>query len=150
MFSHKWALDSLSCNCTALRKASRRLSQLYNTALAPVGLRSTQYSLLLELSQHVESPLTVNEVAKLMVMDRSTLVRCIKPLERELLISMDSRNQRHVRLVLLTELGKTKMEEARPLWQDAQDLFEAQFGSGEAADLRLTLASASQSLVHLD
>ncbi|CAG9262555.1 hypothetical protein PCAR4_570086 [Paraburkholderia caribensis] len=84
-----------------------------------------------------------------MVMDRSTLVRCIKPLERALLISMDSRTQRHVRLVVLTELGKKKMEEARPLWQDAQNLFEAQFGSGEAADLRLTLASASQSLVHL-
>ena len=25
------------CNCTALRKASRRVSQLYDTALAPSG-----------------------------------------------------------------------------------------------------------------
>ena len=51
------------CNATALRKASRRLTQLYDTALEPTGLRSTQFAILVELANWSTDPPTLAELA---------------------------------------------------------------------------------------
>ena len=132
--------DIHTCNCTAMRKASRRLSQVYDAALAPVGLRSTQYSLLLELSHHIDESPTMREIADSMVMDRSTLVRNIKPLEREHLISIQSLGlDRRRRFITLTQQGKKKLHEARPYWKAAQETFERRFGPTPADELRKIL-----------
>src|ERR1700687_2789356 len=72
-----------ACTCGSLRKASRRISQFYDTALAPVGIKSTQYSILSEVDRGSrEGPVTMCELATAMVMDRSTLGPNLKPLER--------------------------------------------------------------------
>src|SRR5579883_1947138 len=72
------------CNCLALRQAARHVSQFYDQLLAPSGLRTTQFSILGKL-RHL-GPLTINALAKELVMDRTTLGRNILPLEREGLI----------------------------------------------------------------
>ena len=76
-----------SCTCGSLRKASRRISQFYDTALAPVGIKSTQYSILSEVDRgSAHGPVTMCELATAMVMDRSTLGHNLKPLERDDLV----------------------------------------------------------------
>src|SRR4029077_2552603 len=72
------------CNCFIVRSAARHVTQLYDQFLAPIGLRVTQFSILAILKRL--GPLTINALAKQLVMDRTTLGRNIQPLERDGLI----------------------------------------------------------------
>lgn len=84
----KPACGESPCIATAMRKASRRLSQLYDDALAPSGLRTTQYAILSELERRSKRPPTMRELADAMVMDRSALGHNLRPLERDGLIAL--------------------------------------------------------------
>jgi DNA-binding MarR family transcriptional regulator len=129
------------CHCTALRKASRRLSQIYDAALAPSGIKTTQLSILAEINRRQSEPsLTLNELAVLLAMDRSTLGHNLRPLERRKLIVMTAgREDAREKHVGLTKAGQDKLAEARALWGQAQGSFEQQFGRKRAAELRETL-----------
>jgi DNA-binding MarR family transcriptional regulator len=132
-----------SCTCGSLRKASRRISQFYDTALAPVGIKSTQYSILSEVDRgSAQGPVTMCELATAMVMDRSTLGHNLKPLERDdlvvLRLSIDDRRKRYVEL---TKKGRSVLARARRLWRQAEGHFEAIFGKEPAAELRAVLLS---------
>ena len=50
------AAEESPCSATAMRKATRRMTQLYDDALAPAGLRSTQYAILEELDRQADAP----------------------------------------------------------------------------------------------
>src|SRR5262249_35561792 len=76
------------CNCFAVRSAARHVTQLYDQFLAPIGLRVTQFSILAILKRL--GPLTINALAKQLVMDRTTLGRNILPLERDGLIRVSA------------------------------------------------------------
>lgn len=132
--------DASPCSATALRKASRRLAQLYDEALAPCGLKSTQYAILNELVRSGHAPPTMQELADLLVMDRSTLGHNLRPLERDGLLAMipgeDDKRRRHVEL---TAQGKSLAREAKKRWQLAQRRFDSVFGEAAAASLRHTL-----------
>ena len=75
------------CNCFAVRSAARHVSQLYDQFLVPIGLRTTQFSILAKLKRR--GPLTINALADEMVMDRTTLGRNILPLARDGLIQVE-------------------------------------------------------------
>jgi DNA-binding MarR family transcriptional regulator len=131
------------CTCGSLRKASRRISQFYDAALAPVGIKSTQYSILSELDRGSRmGPVTMCELATSMVMDRSTLGHNLKPLERDDLVivklSADDRRKRHVEL---TKKGRVTLQRSRRLWRQAEGRFERIFGKQPAAELRAVLLS---------
>src|ERR1700739_317965 len=89
------------CNCTALRKASRRISQLYDAALAPSGLKTTQRAILAQIRR--SEPTTVGNLAEALVMDAGALAHTLKPLERDGLVSIDvAREARRTRGVWVT------------------------------------------------
>jgi DNA-binding MarR family transcriptional regulator len=130
-----------ACTCGSLRKASRRISQFYDAALAPVGIKSTQFSILAEVERgSIDGPLSMCELATAMVMDRSTLGHNLRPLERDDLLSLrltlTDRRKRHV---ALTRKGKATLQRARRLWRTAEGRFEKMFGKRHAADLREVL-----------
>ncbi len=130
-----------ACTCGSLRKASRRISQFYDAALAPVGIKSTQFSILAEVERGGgDGPLTMCELATAMVMDRSTLGHNLRPLERDDLLSLKlaaaDRRKRHV---ALTKKGKATLQRARRLWRTAEARFEKIFGKRHAAELRAVL-----------
>ncbi len=129
------------CNATTLRKASRCLSGMYDSALASGGLRATQFAILGEMNQHRDEPLLIHELARAMAMDRSTLGRNLRPLERDGLIALSLDNDRRGRRVILTARGYLKYSQLVPLWESAQRRFEAIFGTARAEQLR-ELASA--------
>jgi DNA-binding MarR family transcriptional regulator len=128
------------CYATAMRKASRRLTQLYDDALAPTGLRSTQYAILGELTDSAAEPPTLNQLADALVLDRSGLGHSLRPLERDGLIRLQkgSRDRRSTEVVL-TDEGRRRFDAASPLWRNAQRTFAAAVGEGQADDLRAVL-----------
>jgi DNA-binding MarR family transcriptional regulator len=130
-----------ACTCGSLRKASRRISQFYDTALAPAGLKSTQFSILSEVERgSIAGPVTMCELATAMVMDRSTLGHNLRPLERDdLVVLRQARHDRRKRYVELTAKGKSLLARARQLWRRAEDRFERIFGKDPAAELRAVL-----------
>ena len=107
-----------ACACANLRKAARAVTQLFDAALAPSGLKATQFTLLVTTRLTGES--TINELAERMAMDRTTLSRNLKPLVRSGLLEMQPGEDGRTRLVRLTPAGEQALEEAYPLWQQAQ------------------------------
>jgi DNA-binding MarR family transcriptional regulator len=126
------------CNCLALRQAARHVTQFYDQFLASSGLRATQFSILAKL--RLEGPMTINALAKRLVMDRTTLGRNILPLEREGLIAIvPGRTDRRSKELRLTEAGAARLRAARSGWNEAQRRFDAAFGGRRAAGLRAIL-----------
>ena len=126
------------CNCTALRKASRRISQLYDAALASSGVKTTQRAILAEVRR--SEPATVGELAEALVMDPGALAHTLKPLERDGLVdvAIDPADRRG-RLITLTRHGRAKLAETDALWEKAQKGFEAAFGRTDSVSLREAL-----------
>ena len=128
------------CNCFAVRSASRHVSQFYDQFLIPVGLRTTQFSILAKLKRR--GPLTINTLAGEMVMDRTTLGRNILPLERDGLIQVEPvLTDRRAKALLLTHAGEKRLQAGFKAWANAQSQFEATFSAKRAAELRAMLGS---------
>jgi DNA-binding MarR family transcriptional regulator len=128
------------CIGAAMRKASRRLTQLYDDALGASGLRSTQYTILAEVERLSGMPPTMAELAQALVMDRSALGHNLRPLERDGFVTLQaSKMDRRRRHVVMTARGRVKLREAQRLWKTAQDRFAEVFGGDKAARLRETL-----------
>ena len=125
------------CNCLALRQASRRVTQLYDRALAPVGLRGTQLPILAELAS---GPRSMKILAAHLGMDRATLGHNIRPLQDQGLIAIAIGQDRRSRMLTLTDAGRTKLRQARGHWRAAQASFETAYGAEEAATLRAMLS----------
>src|SRR6267143_1856849 len=140
------------CNCGALRQAARRVTKLYDNALAPIGLGVNQFSILARLS--LVGPSTIQDLARLLVMDRSTLGHLLRPLEKRSLVKLEvSEQDRRSRIVALTQAGKAAVARARPRWAAAQRQFESTFGKEAALELRAVLkeiATAEFRLGHCD
>src|ERR1700739_3578166 len=111
------------CNCGALRQAARRVTKLYDNALAPIGLGINQYSILARLNR--VGPSTIQNLARLLVMDRSTLGHLLRPLEKRGFVKLEvSKQDRRSRMVALTQTGAAVVTKARPRWAAAQRRFE--------------------------
>jgi DNA-binding MarR family transcriptional regulator len=126
------------CNCLAVRQAARYLTQFYDQFLASSGLRTTQFSILAKLMGF--GALSINALAKELVMDRTTLGRNMLPLEREGLIEIvPGTTDRRTKELRLTKAGQERLRAATPGWNEAQAKFEASFGRKRSAELRTLL-----------
>jgi DNA-binding MarR family transcriptional regulator len=135
------------CSAAALRMAARRVSQFYDAYLAPEGLKVSQYSVLSTAARRRDKAPTVNELADELGMDRSTLGHNLRPLERDgfVVLEVDAEDRR-IRRVAVTELGRAKRRACRDLWAVAQERFEAAFGTNRATDLGNLLAFIARDL----
>jgi DNA-binding MarR family transcriptional regulator len=136
-----------ACNCLSLRQATRRVTQLYDQALAPVDLRATQYSLLSRIE--MLGPIALNPLAEAMIMDRATLGHNVRPLEARNLVRLAVGEDRRSREVSLTKEGRKLLDEARRLWRRAQRSFESELGREEAAALRAVLRQVAETVFTL-
>ena len=132
--------EESECYATAMRKASRRLTQLYDDTLEQSGLRSTELAILAELDRRSNQPPTMAELANALVLDRSALGHNLRPLERDGLVEiLEGEPDRRRRNIVLTSRGTAKYREAKKLWQLAQDRFLEVFGRPQGVRLRATL-----------
>ena len=106
------------CTNFKLRQLLRRVSLVYDRAMADSGLKTTQYSLL----SHVEKlgPITQAELAKAMAMDSSTLSRNLKPLQSAGWVAIQAGDDARSHSLTMTASGRKKRAEGRALWKRAQ------------------------------
>src|SRR6516165_5046455 len=115
------------CNCFAVRSAARHVTQLYDQLLAPAGLRVTQFSILAKLKR--KGLLTINVLADDMVMDRTTLGRNIRPLERDGLISIEAAaSDRRAKELHLTKAGENRLRAGLEAWAKGASALRSKLG----------------------
>lgn len=130
--------ECADCTCFNLRKAARAVTQLFDEAMRPLGLRGTQFTMLVIARMNSDVPVTV--MAEKMVMDRTTLTRNLRPLERMGLVETVRGEDRRTRLVRLTPKGNGVLGDALPLWRSAQARVVASIGPGRWAEMMPELA----------
>lgn len=137
--------EARRCACATIRRTDRVLTQFYDEMLAPSGLYVTQFSTLATLAE--AAPITINRLAELLVMDRTTLTRNLELLTKQHLVRIEEGQDRRMRLVFLTQEGEQALRRAWPLWQEAQARIERALGrerfEGLLTDLSAVLAAAS-------
>ena len=107
-----------NCACHRVRIAARAVTRTYDDALRPVGLRATQLSVLVAAA--ADDAISITSLAKNIGMDRSTLTRNLRPLESEGLIVVGLEGWRRSRGLQITKKGRSRLQEALPLWKKAQ------------------------------
>lgn len=137
----KVAHVNASCACFNLRRATRAVTQLYDDALRPSGLRVTQFSLLVILQS--SGPLSISELAQQSGTDRTTLTRNAALLQSEGFVKIDSGADARVRVVSLTAAGMRAVEDAYPRWVAVQDVLSRQVGTDVLGRLLRDLTSLS-------
>lgn len=135
-----------SCTCFSLRKAARVVTQLFDEQMAPSGLLVTQFSILGVIATMKES--TMNQLAQYLVMDRTTLTRNLKPLEREGLIQINPGKDKRTRLISLTPEGIEALQKALPLWELSQSSMILQLGKERWESLMSHLSDTTDLLSH--
>jgi DNA-binding MarR family transcriptional regulator len=116
-----------ACNCFAARKAARLITKLYEDHLKRARLTSTQFALLSHLDEVKQASLS--ELAEAMAMERTSLVRVLKPLQRDgLAAQAPDRQDPRRNVVSLTAAGQDRLRQAIPLWKAAQAEFERKCG----------------------
>jgi DNA-binding MarR family transcriptional regulator len=116
----------LVCACASLRRAARALSRLYEDALAAVDLSSTQMTVLMFLGR--AGPMSLSDLAGALAMDRTSLYRALRPLERRELVRIRATADRRAKEALLTVDGQRHLARAMPHWQRVQNEFIESFG----------------------
>lgn len=130
--------SSPACACGRLRRAARALTQLYDDAMAPAGLRLTQFSLLRTLAR--TGSIRITELAAAQLLDRTALSRNLDPLAaRGLVVIVPGRDAR-TREVAITRAGKTALRAALPHWKRAQARVAKRLGGPKLDALIATLA----------
>jgi DNA-binding MarR family transcriptional regulator len=117
-----------------LRKAARRISQIYDHHLEPTGVTITQFGVLASLTS--TDRMAIGPLAEQLCMDPTTLTRNLQPLHREGLVVIEpDRRDRRVRWVSLSEAGRQAFDRARPAWREAQNQVIKLIGEEETATL---------------
>ncbi len=107
-----------NCTCFNLRKAARAVTQAYDKAMKPSGLRATQFALLSMVAKL--GPVGIKDLAKALVMDRTTLGRNLKVLSDRGLLEIGEGDDRRYRPITITARGQESLDLALPPWEQAQ------------------------------
>ena len=107
-----------ACIGLNLRQAARWITSFYERHMEPSGVKLTQFGLLFSVGD-MEGP-TINELADRLALDRTTLSRNLKPLERQGWIKVTPGKDKRVRTLSLTPDGRQALDRARPCWEQAQ------------------------------
>lgn len=133
-----------TCACRKMREASRKVSRMYDDALRPAGIKTTQFTLLAVVARNDGATLT--ELAELLAVDRTTLSRNLGPLERGGLIEVSAEGYRRARSAKITDKGVAAMEKALPLWRSAQKSLKKRLGDDMWRQIQFEVAEVAQLL----
>jgi DNA-binding MarR family transcriptional regulator len=131
-----------ACYCTSLRRATRKITELYDAALEPAGINVAQFGLLRRLDRSCATPLSIQELAERSELERSTVARNVRVLEKHGFVKLGGSNEdRRLSTVLLSGKGLDALEQGDPLWQNAQQQVEEMLGRQTASKLQSLLLS---------
>ena len=124
MMSEREILEA--CACHRVRTAARAVTRAYDEALRSSGLRAPQLAILVATAAY--DALSITALAEVMGMDRTTLVRNLRPLESEGLIAIGPEGRWRSRALEITKKGRSRLLEALPLWETAQRTLHGRLG----------------------
>jgi DNA-binding MarR family transcriptional regulator len=113
--------------CANLRRASRALTQLYEDALRPQGLRATQFTILQALS--LAGQVTQGVLGQILAMDSTTLTRTLDIMERRDWIAKRRGKDRREWQIRLSKGGEAQLQRALPAWRSVQHRVHTQLGN---------------------
>jgi len=116
-----------SCACHKVRMAARAVTRAYDDALRPARLRASQLAVLVAINNN-DGAISITAFAKIMGMDRSTLTRNLGPLEQEGLVTVGLEGWRRSRSLEITKKGQSRLREALPYWEQAQETLRRNLG----------------------
>lgn len=135
--------DGCRCACGNLRRTTRAITQFYDQLLQPCGLRSTQYSLLLNIS--LQQHISVGELGAKLLMDQTTVTRNIEILRKYGYINVTKEHgNARKKAISITASGSEKLAEAMPLWEQAQLQIEQRLGPERFQKFLCTLKDIAQ------
>jgi DNA-binding MarR family transcriptional regulator len=126
-----------NCACLKVRMAARAVTRAYDSILRPVGLRATQLYVLVAVA--IDGATSIAALADFLGMDRTTLTRNLRPLQKQGLISVGPEGWRRSRNLEITKKGRSRLREALPLWERAQDALREKLGYQAWVDVRAGL-----------
>lgn len=126
------------CLCIALRRAAQRATAVYDTALAPAGINVAQFSLLRGVQRR--SPVSLTDLAAAMALDRSTVGRNARVLERLRFLAIVPGEDGRESALVVTKRGAAALAKAEPFWKDAQARIQAALGADGDRAIRNLLA----------
>ncbi len=115
------------CVFRKTRETARKISRMYDDMLQPAGIKATQFTMLAAIS--LQGDATLTKLAESLGMERTTLSRNLKPLERSGLIEVSGEGYRRARSANITNKGIAVMEKALPLWKSAQNSLKKRIGA---------------------
>lgn len=125
------------CYCILLRKASRRVTSLYDEALAPIGVNLAQFSLLRNIQR--AEPISLTDLGQRTELDRSTVSRNVKVLEKMELVALINGQDQRESVVKLSDKGRRALADGAPLWDGVQAEIETKLGNEASAQLTTLL-----------
>jgi len=111
--------DLQGCVCLALRRAARVVTQRYDAALRPFGVRATQIPILTAAVAGERVPLAA--LAETLGMDRTTLLRNVRPLVRGGLIEVRQEAGSRRAEIRPTAKGRERLARVYPVWRGVQE-----------------------------
>lgn len=135
---------ALPCLCATIRRASRALTQLYEEALRPVGLRATQFTILQFLTEAGE--VTQGVMGQMLAMDTTTLTRTLEIMVQRGWITKRHGEDRREWRIALTKSGESQFKGALPYWEKLQTRLRGELGK-ERWDKLMELSSEVTNVV---
>lgn len=116
-----------SCACHKVRMAARAVTRAYDDALRPARLRASQLAVLVAINNN-DGAISITALAKIIGVDRSTLTRNLRPLEKEGLVTIGLEGWRRSRSLEITMKGQSRLRQALPYWERAQETLRRNLG----------------------
>jgi len=113
--------------CGNFRRTSRALTQLYEQALRPLGLRATQFTILQALA--LAGEVTQGQLGEMLAMDSTSLTRTLAIMVRQSWITVRRGKDRRERRLRLASGGETQLKNAVPVWEKVQSRLRRQLGA---------------------
>lgn len=131
--SHQAPVLKLPCACANLRRASRTVTQLYDSTLRPLGMTSSQLTFLRVLAG--QSPMRQGTLGKMLALDSTTVTRSLRPLKAKGWIEVCAGDDRRERLLHLTAHGARQLDLGNREWARAQKRLEKLLGKKQWTEL---------------
>ncbi|MBL0927566.1 MAG: MarR family transcriptional regulator [Phycisphaerales bacterium] len=139
-------LRQMPCLCGLFQLASRSISRVYNEEFRGLGLGATQHAVL-KLLKGV-GPMAMGELGERLLLDKTTVSRNLKILERNGWAAVERGDDERRRIVAITPKGAAKLAEARPAWERAQERLRAALPAGDFEALRKHLPGVAMAALN--
>lgn len=133
------------CLCHHARRTARAISRVFDEALAPSGLKSSQFNILIAIA--ARDVTSAGVVAKLLAMDRTTLSRNLKPLRAAGYITSEGGAGRRPDALVLTGAGEAVLNSATSLWRNAQTSLTQRLGASQSSLLLQVLEAGTKAAI---